>query len=218
MTRLGGAFWFVAVIASGATNFMVKQTVQNLDDELASIRRKTVAAQKEIHALSADWTFLNQPELLADLNKRHIGLAPMSPRQLVAIDSLPLRPVAPPAIEPPPQIAAVTPRAAPPVPSSLPDPPAAVVAIPLEPRLAAVAPPAAAAPTPAAPPGLPDANSAGAPPDPVVMLEPPPAAGPTPAAAPVLIVKAALAAPVRPAPAPQPASLDAVFAQIAVDR
>jgi len=132
MSRLGGAFWFVLVIATGVTNFVVKQTVQNLDDELANVRRKTIAEQKEIHELSADWTFLNQPELLADLNKRYVGLASVSPKQIVAgIDSLPLRPVAPPppdapplapviAAPPPPtapQVVAVTPLDAPPAPT-----------------------------------------------------------------------------------------------------
>ncbi|MBV8775879.1 MAG: hypothetical protein JO258_01660, partial [Alphaproteobacteria bacterium] len=98
MTRLGGAFWCAAVIATGATNFVVKQTVQNLDDELIAVRKKTVLAQREIHELSADWTFLNQPELLADLNRRFVGLVPVAPKQMAAtIDSLPLRPAAPPA-------------------------------------------------------------------------------------------------------------------------
>ena len=97
MSRLGGAFWFLLVIATGATNFLVKQTVQDLDDQLTQVRRKTVEDQKKIHDLRADWTFLNQPELLADLNNRYVHLAPMSPKQVVTnLDSIPLRPAPPP--------------------------------------------------------------------------------------------------------------------------
>jgi hypothetical protein len=156
--RLSGLFWIVVVLAAGATNFVVKSTVQGLDDELANVRRKTIAEQKETHELTADWTFLNQPELLADLNRRYVGLVPMSPKQVeTAIDAIPLRPVAPPppapaeaepqvaaATPPAPQIAAETPtvnpapapaaRTLPPAPAANPTPPPIV-------RVAAVMPP-----------------------------------------------------------------------------
>ncbi|HTQ34797.1 MAG TPA: hypothetical protein VMI30_11540 [Stellaceae bacterium] len=117
MSRFGGAFWFILVVASGMTNFLVKHTVQGLDDQLASMRKKTVAEQKSIHDLTTDWTFLNQPELLADLNNRYVHLASPSPKQiLTSVDSIPLRP-APPPVEPEalPQIAEAAP--VPPVPA-----------------------------------------------------------------------------------------------------
>jgi hypothetical protein len=92
MSRFGGVFWFVLVIASGATNFIVKQNVQALDDQLNNVRRQTVAEQKKIHELTADWTYLNQPELLTDLNNRYVHLVQMSPKQVLAsIDSIPFR-------------------------------------------------------------------------------------------------------------------------------
>jgi len=120
MSRFGGAFWFVLVIASGMTNFLVKQTVQNLDDKLTHVRRQTVDEQKKIHDLTADWTFLNQPELLADLNNRYVHLGPMSPKQVAAgIDNIPLRPAAPPQ-EAAPQIADTIPAVAPAAPPTAP--------------------------------------------------------------------------------------------------
>jgi hypothetical protein len=106
MSRLGG-FWIGMAIVTGVANYGLKQMVQGTANDLASVQRKTIAEQKEIHELQADWTFLNQPELLADLNKRYIGLAPVTPKQVgVAIDSIPLRPAAAPP-ESPPQIAAL---------------------------------------------------------------------------------------------------------------
>jgi hypothetical protein len=169
MRHFGGLFWFVLVMATGIGNFAVKQTVQNLDDELANVRKKTVAEQKEIHELTADWTFLNQPELLADLNRRYVGLASVSPKQVLAsIDAIPLRLAAPTPQEPAPQIAA------------------------------APADPPAAAPTPPAAPIRP----------PIV-----PVAATAVARAPSVPV----AAEASPRP-PQPASLDALFAQVAGGR
>ncbi len=104
MSRFG-IFWFILVIASGMTNFLVKQTVQKLDDQLTHVRRQTVDEQKKIHDLTAEWTFLNQPELLADLNNRYLHLVPVSPKQVQSsIDNIPLRPALPVA-EAAPQIA-----------------------------------------------------------------------------------------------------------------
>jgi hypothetical protein len=170
--RLSGLFWFILVIATGIGNFAVKQWVQGLDDELMSVRRKTVAEQREIRELNTAWTSLNQPELLADLNNRYIHLVPVSPKQVESsVDTLPLRPAAPP---------------------QNPAPPIAPIPV------AALAP---------------QANPAPAPP---------------PVAAPVPIVRVAAAAPVRtasfapppaaPARAAQPASIDAIFAQVAGNR
>jgi len=91
MRGLGALFWIAVVVIAGTTNFMVKHVVQNLDDELANVRRKTIAEQKEIHALNADWAYLNQPELLADLNRRFLGLVPIAAKQLQrTIEDVPL--------------------------------------------------------------------------------------------------------------------------------
>lgn len=94
MRPLGGAFLWGIVLVAGTTNFVVKHTVQGLDDELNGTRRKTVAAQKQIHDLTAEWTYLNQPELLSNLNRRFVGLVPVAPKQIQrTVDDIPLRPV-----------------------------------------------------------------------------------------------------------------------------
>jgi len=120
MSRFSGLFWCVLALAAGMANFFVAHTVQGLDEELTNVQRKTIAAQKEIHELTADWTFLNQPELLADLNRRYVGLVPISPKQVAAsIDDIPLRPAPPPA-PPEPEVAAapVSPPTAAPIPAA----------------------------------------------------------------------------------------------------
>jgi len=89
----GGAFWIAVAFAAGIGNYVVKQTVQRLDDDLTNVRKKIVAEQKQIHDLTAEWTYLNQPELLADLNRRYLGLVPIAPKQeRVGIDEIAMRP------------------------------------------------------------------------------------------------------------------------------
>ncbi len=99
MTRLGAVFWFVLVVVAGFTTFKVKYAVQDIEDQLNRVRRHTIAEQQEIRVLTAEWTYLNQPERLADLNRRFLGLGPIAAKQLQrTIADIPLRaPPAPPA-------------------------------------------------------------------------------------------------------------------------
>src|SRR5205823_6782418 len=70
----------------------------------------TIAEQQEIHILRAEWTALNQPERLAELNRRFLSLAAVAPKQLQRkLEDIPLRPVPQPA-EP---LIAAAPEAAP---------------------------------------------------------------------------------------------------------
>lgn len=92
MRRLGILFWLALVVGSGLVTFRVKYAVQDVEDELIRVRKQTVAEQQEIHVLNAEWTYLNQPERLADLNRRFLALAPVIPKQLQAsISDIPLR-------------------------------------------------------------------------------------------------------------------------------
>ena len=92
MRRLGILFWIALVVGSGLVTFRVKYAVQDLEDALSRVRRQTAAEQQEIRVLTAEWTYLNQPERLADLNRRFLGLAPITPKQLqTTIADIPLR-------------------------------------------------------------------------------------------------------------------------------
>jgi hypothetical protein len=114
MNRLGAAFWLMLAIGTGAAMFTVKYTVQNLDDELARVRKQTVAEQLELRVLNAEWTYLTQPERLAELNRQFLSLAPIAIKQLRhSIAEIPLRPA------PQPEEPAVA-AAAPSVPDMLP--------------------------------------------------------------------------------------------------
>jgi len=98
MIRLASLFWLALVAVTGFATFKVKYAVQDIEDELNKVRRHTVAEQQEIHILRAEWTSLNQPERLADLNRRLLSLAALAPKQLQRkIEDIPLRPVLEPA-------------------------------------------------------------------------------------------------------------------------
>lgn len=131
MTRLGTWFWLLLAASTGFAMFMVKYGVQNLEDELVRVRKHTVAEQLEIRVLNAEWTYLNQPERLSDLNRQLFNLTPVTIKQLQhTIAELPLRP--PPAL--PVDTVAVA--------------EAPVPAVPIEPRPTEPGPPAAASAVP----------------------------------------------------------------------
>jgi len=125
MTRLGVVFWLVLVLVAGFTTFRVKYTVQDVEDQLYRVRKQTIAEQQEMRVLTAEWTYLNQPERLADLNQRFLSLVPITPQQLqTSIENIPMR--APEAAPDVVVAAAAEPAAPPPPASKLPLIPAAL--------------------------------------------------------------------------------------------
>lgn len=116
MTRLSAVVWFVLVLAAGFATFKVKYAVQDIDDQLTRVRKQTVAEQQEIRVLNAEWTYLNQPQRLAALNRRFLGLVPITAQQLqVKITDIPWRT---PQTAPDGVVAAAPPQAAPAHPQS----------------------------------------------------------------------------------------------------
>ncbi|HEX6442805.1 MAG TPA: hypothetical protein VF007_11505 [Stellaceae bacterium] len=135
MIRLGALFWLALVVAAGFVTFKVKYAVQDLEDELNRVKKQTIAEQQEIRVLSAEWTYLTQPERLAELNRRFLQLGPIGPKQLQQkIEDIPLRPlpVSPPA--PPDMLIAKTDPPAPPGAASVPADAAPVAAVPAVPN------------------------------------------------------------------------------------
>jgi hypothetical protein len=124
MTRLGAAFWLVLVVVAGFTTFEVKYAVQDTEDQLVRMRKQTAAEQQEIRVLTAEWTFLTQPERLAELNKKFLGLTSVSTKQLQrGIEQIPLRP---PPIPPPELLAELSAEPTPPPPPAETPPPATI--------------------------------------------------------------------------------------------
>jgi hypothetical protein len=97
MSKLAAAFWLGLVMVTGFTTFKVKHAVQDIEEALNRVRKHTIAEQQEVRVLTAEWTYLTQPERLAELNRRFLQLGPVATKQLQPrIDDLPLRPAPPP--------------------------------------------------------------------------------------------------------------------------
>jgi hypothetical protein len=91
MIRGSVLFWFGLVLCMGAGLFQVKHEVQILEEELEHLNRAILADQEATHVLRAEWSYLNRPERLAALSRRHLEIAPLAAAQIIMIESLPLR-------------------------------------------------------------------------------------------------------------------------------
>ena len=198
MIRLSALFWLVLVSATGLAMFAVKYEVEALADELAHTAKQADDAARDIRVFEAEWAYLNQPDALAQMNQRHLSLAPIATKQLVAsLTDIPMRP-APPPPPPPIQLAAAAAEISP-ASSAPPGPSLPPAGQPTEGQLAEGQPSTPAGPAPNRTPAEAAALATHA-------------AAPAPAK-PVLI-KAAL----RPSPTHRAKSLDELIAQIAESR
>jgi len=83
---------FAAVACIGFGVFRAKHEVQELQEQYARVGRQIVAERDAIHVLRAEWSYLNQPQRLADMASRHLDLRPMATAQLGRLDALPTKP------------------------------------------------------------------------------------------------------------------------------
>lgn len=98
MNRLSLPIWLLVIVVAGFCMFQVKFAVQELEARLDSANRQIQQDEDALRVLKAEWSYLNEPDRLADLNRRHLGLAPVSARQMVGLADLPLRAAPPPAM------------------------------------------------------------------------------------------------------------------------
>ncbi len=73
------------VLVAGAVGavFFVSHEVAALDDRLRELNQNIEADYDALHVLRAEWSYLNQPQRLADLASRHLNLEPLSGIQMV---------------------------------------------------------------------------------------------------------------------------------------
>lgn len=84
--------WLLLAALAGYALFQVKYQVVSLEEELARLNAATLREQNQIHVLEAEWSYLNQPQRLEELNERFVHLKPINPAQYGVVASLPARP------------------------------------------------------------------------------------------------------------------------------
>lgn len=89
MMRFGTFFTLSVAVAAGIGLFHAKYRVMALEGELASLQQQIQRDREAIHVLKAEWSFLNDPDRLAELSRRHLELAPVAGSQLATLADVP---------------------------------------------------------------------------------------------------------------------------------
>ncbi|MEQ8817237.1 MAG: hypothetical protein RLO51_23060 [Thalassobaculum sp.] len=89
--RRSTVLWFLIATCLGVALFLVKHEVQQREEQLASLHRQILASQEAIHVLEAEWSYLNRPDRLEALVRRHLNLVPLDTRRLGSVEMLPMR-------------------------------------------------------------------------------------------------------------------------------
>jgi hypothetical protein len=91
MTRVSPLLWLALDLLLGLALYETKYAVQRLEEDRVKLDRQVAMDQEQIHVLQAEWSYLRQPERLAQLAARHLNLQPLTLAQQGSFDTLPLR-------------------------------------------------------------------------------------------------------------------------------
>lgn len=89
--RRSTILWFLIATCLGVALFLVKHEVQRREEKLAVLNRQILASQEAIHVLEAEWSYLNRPDRLEALVRRHLDMVPLETKRLGSVDMLPMR-------------------------------------------------------------------------------------------------------------------------------
>ncbi len=98
MIRPVTAICMLAAGASGLFLYQTKHRAVMLDRQIMSVLKQTEATRERIGMMRAEWALLNEPERLAELSGKHLGLRTLAPTQFASVADLGSRlppPVAP---------------------------------------------------------------------------------------------------------------------------
>jgi hypothetical protein len=87
MRKLTIATLVMSAVICGVV-YDLKSRVTALDRELRQVRAQIAVTDQTVHLLQAEWTHLNQPDILNALVTEHTALAPVNAEQLVTLDDI----------------------------------------------------------------------------------------------------------------------------------
>jgi hypothetical protein len=76
-----------AVLAIGV--YLVKYSVQDVQRNVAEIKRDLAVEKESLHLLNAEWAYLNRPDRLRYLADKHLDLVPLDGKRIDAVSVLP---------------------------------------------------------------------------------------------------------------------------------
>jgi cell division protein FtsL len=79
--------------------FSVKYQVHDLEEEQKRFVRELDDERRALHVLHAEWATLNDPARIRELAQVHLGMVPIRPEQVVALDGVQAIPVRAAAVE-----------------------------------------------------------------------------------------------------------------------
>lgn len=83
------ALWVTLTFLLGSGILVMKNQVQDLEDQLIGINKNIQEDIKTIHILKAEWSHLNSPKRLRQLAEKHISLNPVRAEQIINYSQVP---------------------------------------------------------------------------------------------------------------------------------
>ncbi len=87
--------WVILPIIAGAGLYFLKMRVESQEQRLVSIQKQIVETRESIHVLKAEWSYLNDPVRLREQAERLLSMKPVTPRQIISFDQIPMPDAAP---------------------------------------------------------------------------------------------------------------------------
>ena len=83
--------WLVLASSVGYAVYHLKYEVARKERVLTQLNRQILADQEAIQVLKAEWSFLNQPQRIEEVARTHLGLEPLTVKQITRVASLPMK-------------------------------------------------------------------------------------------------------------------------------
>ena len=94
MLRFLTGLVFVATLCVAGVLYKIKYDARGLQHEAVALRKQIAVERQQLAVLKAEWSILTHPARI-DQFARELGLAPLSPKQILSfrdLDALPFRP------------------------------------------------------------------------------------------------------------------------------
>lgn len=91
MKRLAMPVSIAVALVLAAVLFHVKQEVRDLERELRLVNGAIVGHREAIQVLESEWSYLNQPERIAELAARHLDMGPIDTNRVIRLEDIPFR-------------------------------------------------------------------------------------------------------------------------------